>query len=509
MARVYTRKPQSAKKDQYYIYRVLNQYLLTFDETKKEQLLNELCKDPNESKKVRMRSLLLFQAFPEILYKFNKYVNSFNSILSNATDREWFEFFSKLIEPLNLKFNKFYKSKYNAHEYTEFSQTVKKYFEQIDEIPSDQELQLLFVLYKESILSQDILDDINDNEGSVEKPKSSKTQQKVLNPSKSINSQNILVSSKDSTYDNLSDDVKHLCDTFKSLESGICVGCKCYYNKQQKILIDSNVTNLSIMKKTDVVFVTIHPLLEDLEKRLPLSGKTSTILRDTIDIFLNKYPNFTYGIVSLVSCVFNDQFDPSTEIINKCFNIYKVLIDQLNPKIIVLMGDKVWKNSNIKGPISKINAIPIMHETGLMILPTSDIIHDQSTRSKNYFNKLVEQLINILDTDMIKGNLAVNQNGNHIAYNIASDKIITSLTDEYTLLDIKELNNQLLYIVKDKNNIKRYYFDNSKIPIYIKTGNYLNCNMITDTVDYTVTLNHFELAQLNKKLYQDMQHLIK
>jgi len=51
---------------------------------------------------------------------------------------------------------------------------------------------------------------------------------------------------------------------------------------------------------------------------------------------------------------------------------------------------------------------------------------------------------------------------------------------------------------------KKYMFADDKQPIYIKTSDWKECNMIESKMDYICSVNMFQKQQLNKQLKESI-----
>jgi hypothetical protein len=95
-----------------------------------------------------------------------------------------------------------------------------------------------------------------------------------------------------------------------------------------------------------------------------------------------------------------------------------------------------------------------------------------------------------------------------IEFRIPKELILTKISKDLTLFDITHSGNKLIYIMLDKDGKKRYIIKKIKIPIYIKYGNYQDCNYITDKVDLVAYVNTYEKAKISSTLYQKLQRHI-
>lgn len=490
-------KPASAKKDPYLNYKILVKYLLDPNEAR----LRKICENKTESEKLKNRALIHLEAFPDLIHKINKFANgSYETmpIISKFTNEEWLEFYSQLLKSRNITNSRaLYMPRYNENEYVTFSKNMKKYLDQIKaDPPSSQELQCLYVLYKQEVLPFNIFDElIIDNEIATKKKSSNPSIHVDFN----FNISSTFKSSKENNYEKLSEEIKAFTkDALRFMKSPYSDCKKCELNNNLKIIIDTNIQSLS--EGVDVLFIGQNPTLDDRESGVPMNTKQFGYFRDFLDVALNKYQKFKYACINLLQCVVikDSEFKPDS-CISKCKKISKILIDNLKPKLIVTFGDKPMKYFGIKGTVNKNNG-SLLNNVIPTVLPTANM----TEKNKGLFDKAWQNIFQALDRYTIERESNLNSDNE---FNIDPSKIITKITSDYTILDVKQINNKQIFMFKDKSNVKRYYIQDIKVPVYIKFGDYKHCKFITDEMDQVVYLTAAQLEQLNKKLYSDMKQL--
>ena len=104
--------------------------------------------------------------------------------------------------------------------------------------------------------------------------------------------------------------------------------------------------------------------------------------------------------------------------------------------------------------------------------------------------------------------LKIKKNEQQVEFRISKELILTKVSKDLTLFDITHVGNKLIYIMLDKDGKKRYIIKKIKMPIYIKYGNYQDCNYITDKVDLVAYVNAYEKSKITSILYRKLQNKI-
>ena len=499
----YTKK--KIKNPIYELYNNLTKYLME----PSDELLNKLLKNKEDGDKLKNRAILQLEAFPNIIYIINKYLNNkYNKLLYQFTNEQYLECFSQLIKKLNLSSGRlFYFPKFITNQYAEFSKKLKKYNDQIDgDLISNQELQALYLLYKEGIIPNDIFDDlIIDNSDSVKEKNKQKNNEKLI---KTIQFNNISFnnkSSKNRTFDVLDNNIKEYIATCKQYINKTHKGCKyCQLSKEPKIILDTNINIISQDNPIDILFIGQHPNRDDIDAQLPMIGSNSSIIRDLLDAIINKNQNIKWACINQIVCpplepkFAGDKDFKVDKCILNCRVIFDILVSNLNSKLIILLGDKVAKSLNIKDYKTKIGELI---DNRIIILPNPNNLG--TPKNKSNFEKGIQTIFSTLEKNKIENLTNLNISKSNNPFNIDPDLIVNKITNDYTILDVKTFKNKLIYILKDKNNIKRYYFEDFNIPVYIKYGQYKQCNYFTEEVDAVCYVTSDEMEQLNRKLYSN------
>jgi len=219
----------------------------------------------------------------------------------------------------------------------------------------------------------------------------------------------------------------------------------------------------------EVVFVAENPGKNEVEKELPLVGRSGKIFRKP---FNKVKSSFKYLITNTVLCLTLNEDgttgNPTPETIEKCkincFNIIK----QCDPKLIVLLGGSAMNAFGIaKTGVTDLRGKFYKWE-GYDVLLT---VHPSfANRNKTYIEKLEDdvntaaEFVTKKEVEKIEHKKVKAGKKGIYRYDIPHK----FYNEEYRLIDIQFLSNtrQILYIFRDKNNKKVFHKENDKYVCY-------------------------------------------
>ncbi len=227
----------------------------------------------------------------------------------------------------------------------------------------------------------------------------------------------------------------------------------------------------SDLTKVDIIFIAENPGKEEVKKEVPLIGKAGQLFRKYFDNHLKK--NCKWLLTNSVLCATikdGKTENPNDETIEKCKeNCFKI-IEQSNPKLIVLMGSSPMKAfniaksgiTNLRGKIFKWRDFDVL----LTIHPS--FVARGNTAYEELFEQdliLAGQKIGAIKTDRKIKQKEVSTGVSGIHHYKIPEKFYT---DEYRLVDIQTISRkQILYIFRDNNNNKVYHKENDDYYYYI------------------------------------------
>ena len=229
------------------------------------------------------------------------------------------------------------------------------------------------------------------------------------------------------------------------------------------------------LSKVECIYIAENPGKTEIKEGKPLVGKTGKIFRSPFNkLKLNKFP---YLITNVVLCVTltpdGKTGNPTEDIIERCkVNCFNI-IEQCNPKLIVLMGGSAMKAFGLKGPVTELagkfykwseyNVFATVHP--------SYVDKNRPAREPEFEEhfKKVKEFLEGSDIDSIKSNKSISvgkiENQGIYRYKIPEK----FYTPEYRLIDVQYISStdEILYIFRDSNNNKVYHSESSKFIYYV------------------------------------------
>lgn len=406
----------------------------------------------------------------------NEYMNDLFSY-NNINEEEFFETIRTILSINNMNSNQFYYMKYQHNSIEDICNVFKLYLQELNKDYNHQDILSLYNLYKHGIITEDNIIDLKLSLNIIDKKDIKKVTTNKLPNIKTTST------AKDSMTIQISPYIETLCSNIiKFIQSrNICQQCKLF--QKPKVILD---TNLIEPGPVDIIFVGLNPSLEDINQNRPFANKNNNI-RVFINNLLNNISDFKYMITNITLCSSTNENEIKNSITN-CNGMLTEIIKLFSPyKLIVPFGDKAAKAFNIQDPIKKSNGRLYFDN----IIP---LINPESSKSNSEL--LISGFKNIIKALSDKTELIVEPE-----INIENSEI----TDNTTLFDIKNINNKLIKIFIDNSTgEKKYIIEDVKFPVYIKRGNYRDCNYISDNVDAKIFLNH----EQRNKLLNNLRNLI-
>lgn len=248
-----------------------------------------------------------------------------------------------------------------------------------------------------------------------------------------------------------------------------CSSCDLLNSKSS--ILDTN--SKADLNAVDVVFVSDYPTEAESKKESFLIGKIGKQVRGYINEHIKN--DFKYLVTSCVLCSPTLEVDEELDenIINTCKeNCFKI-IEQCNPKLIVLLGQIPMKVfgiaktgiTDLRGKIYKWNNIDVLltiHPNFLVNNKTFEEKLEMDIKFASEFLGGTEELYNIKDQGKgIKGKKGI------FRYDIPSK----FYEDNYRLIDVQFLNNtkQILYMFRDKDNNRVHHMEDDTYTCYQAT----------------------------------------
>lgn len=290
-----------------------------------------------------------------------------------------------------------------------------------------------------------------------------------------------------------------------------CKQCKLYNNGM--VVLDTNIEDIG---EVDVVFIGLNPGKTEFEIGLPFIGKTGLALRENISKHFNS--NIKWLITNSILCWTNNQTEIGNvkNIQNNCSELFYDIMTNFPSKLYVPIGGPAVElfNKFISGSITKIagkrydfdgfTIIPLVHPSySFRVSGGSHIFDRQFLEVVKYFTNASNQQIN-----NIKQQQQTISTNSKINMRFLEGKIIENISDNYTLFDVREIdNNKIIKIFIDENGKKLYKIEeNNSIQFKIKRANPLKCKVLEDKFSTTVVINGgYEKYKISSKLRESLR----
>jgi DNA polymerase len=405
------------------------------------------------------------QSSPKLCWYFNKYLNNFN--LYKYDCDEIVNTFRYMLKSNGIRNkNDLYFSKRIELEINEFFNKVKSIFDDREFDYNYHDLTSLYILYKYKCISDEDIDNmLEDN--------SKNTKSKTKSVKSNVSYNNKLVGQK----------IMEIRDQFLNYINKNTRCNTCPLGRKSPVILD---TNMEQPGQTDIIFMGLNPGDEEAKVGLPFVGRSGKLFREYLDTLLkefkkdNKYVK--YMITNMILCSTSNENDiPKINIVaNNCKPLVTQLLKLFPTKLLVIFGGKVLKyffDQNVTNA-TKLNG-KFIRDGILFSVHPSYVIRNYD-KNIELFDNTFEQIYKYLDNKIEVEN-------NTISNNIENNEIF--MTSDMTLFDIKQDKNKAIYIMCDGQGKKHYITKDISIPIYIKRGNYMDCDYIETSVDEKWDIN--------------------
>lgn len=441
------------------------------------------------------RIVSLFQDNLKICWYINEYMNQLFDYSTMDND-ELFETFRMIIQMSGMSSKNFYYSKYVQNSESDIIKIFSDYLDELNLNYSNQDVMGLYKLYKRNIISEDDLDEVKVRLNLI----SADEVEKKKKDNKTTSSMPIIKTSSKIDCRNItnSEEIIKLNNKIINYINNrpICHKCNLFNNK--KVILDTNVEKPS---PVDIIFVGLNPGNEEAIEGRPFIGKSGQHVRNFINSLLENISNFKYVITNSILCSTSNEQEIKSinSVLNNCKPIVSEIIKLFSPaKLIVVFGDKAAKSFGIVDQIKKANGkiyfgniMPIIHPSAVERMPSNLPLLTEG------FKSVIKFIVGEKKIEEIKQEEEIKTEEN------------CEITEDMTLFDIKHVNNKIIYIFFDiKTQEKKYVIKDVKFPVYVKRGDYRNCDYITDSVDAVVEMTEEQRNKLMYSLRMSLQNYV-
>lgn len=452
-----------AQKNSFDNLKLLTNWLISTKEPNIDSILTD--SNPNQYK-YRLITYLL--KYPKLVSYLNNYLNDIYLFDSPKYKlEEWLYTFRLIFKNNNFKsLDRIYFSKFKPAKRTSFKNEIKEFELNVnDRVLSEDDLNELYRLHTLKIISDENFEEIKllnlgkDNKTSklpfaFDVPTQKENVSKIITPISNFNN--------------------NLIGYIKNRVS--CKNCALYSSPKYPVISNIKDEKDSI----DVIVVGDFP-----------SNENFIDDHRYIKLLLEKY-NLNYLATNLVLCQPNNGEIPNTsKTISNCKEVTYHVYKNFKSNFKILVGTNAKKFFNIKAPMTKVNGELI---NDCFILASSNYVSQHKsglTKLNSYLEKYSKEKISRLNIETS----SINSTNINFNYDLKN----------YTLFDIKIINEQILYIlIENKTGNKKYITENISYPVYIKTGNYRSCDHFSDNCDFVVYLSKIQKMNLSQQMKKQL-----
>jgi hypothetical protein len=444
-----------------------------------KRLTNYLISDKlNENEVLNKHNIPYFkQRIISYLLRYPNIINYINNNLNHQfyfekyENIEWLKTFKYIFKHNNIKnFNQLYFLKNKLVKRHAVNQDIEHYLSTTEKLFGRNDVNELFRLYEARIIDEGYIDHLKElNSG------------KAVGKTKKIDldfSPNVKKKDNETTSKLEKKIINYISNRI------FCKNCPLF--EQPKYPVFSNTDSY----KVDCLIIGEFPTSEDF--------LADDQFLNLIKLLLEQY-NISYAATNIVLCKpKHDDIPNKTKTISNCSGVTEHVYSAFNSEFKILIGSTVKSTFKIKGPITKLNG-EVINNNFIISHPSSNI-----NQFKSGLIKLKEFLENYSKKKITKLNM---EKG---LVQSETFKTFSSNLKEYTLFDIKIIENKILYILINKSGDKKYITEDISYPVYIKQGKYSDCAFMIDSdPDLVVYLTQQQKLYLNNILNKKMQNKIK
>jgi len=212
------------------------------------------------------------------------------------------------------------------------------------------------------------------------------------------------------------------------------------------------------ISKVDIVFIGEYPTPEDIEKGVPIIGRSGRVFRMFFDKL--KFDKLNYLIMNTVLCQTvneDDTGNPTPEVVDRCKVNAMNTIKQCNPKLVVIMGSTAMSAFGIAQTGITEMAGNFYEWEGFKVFLTvhpSYVNHNKENWLPIYESHFEKILDFMMGNDNKQKKVGKRKKG--IFHYTIPEKFYS---EKYRLVDVQEMNRtkEVLYIFRDDQNKKEYY----------------------------------------------------
>ena len=435
----------------------------------------------NKSLKYRMFNHILI--YPRILKYINEHLNNLY-MFNKYSPKDWIRTFAIILRASNI--SKLYYPKFKVSQRDNFFKTTKEYFKITESNNRElnlRELNCIYELYNNRIISNDAMNQIK-NISVGKETVTAKNRFDIPEPTVEVKPEK----------EKITEFIK---DTRKYIEErSPCRQCK--LRGEKNLIVRTNVNS---PKEVDLAIISFSINSDEVKAGEIFGDHRGKVFHDLIlDVCKDLDLTYVYTNSLLCQVPLGEKASNLKTEMKVCKDVNSMIIKAFTPKYKIILGEDARRAYGITTPLAKCHR-RLMEKNCIVINSP-----DEVGANKKKFEKFKDSLLFI--GELMKENKTVS---NIKAVNIPENQKMERLEKGWVLLDTQVLGDgDVFYTFTHHETMqKKYVKKGMEFPIYIKNGNFKDCDYITPEVDDVIYVNAQEKAELSKQLGWNVRSILK
>jgi len=277
-----------------------------------------------------------------------------------------------------------------------------------------------------------------------------------------------------------------------------CSVCKLL--NEPSCILDTN--SKSDLRKVEIIFISENPGKDEIKKEIPLIGKAGKTFRTPFGMYIKK--NFKWLLTNCVlCCTLNEDGttgNPDDEIIDLCKENCFQIIEECDPKLIVLMGTSPMKAFGLgKSGITTMRGEFYKWRDRDVLLTVHPSFVNRNPAYKESFENDIKLAAEYLGAKFKIEDTKIKLSNTKGVHNYSiPEKFYT----DHRLVDVQFLarENKVLYIFRDKDNNKIYHKESDEYWCYQTTDKNNKKKIIPYDQLYQLKIPYRQKTSLNPEV---------
>jgi hypothetical protein len=450
-----------------------------------------------EEDKAEFNSALKYRMFnhvlilPKILTYINTYLNNLY-MFNKYSPNQWIKTFATILQSSDITTtSQLYFPKFKQSPRDAFFKNIRAYFGVVNDQRNlnNKELECIWQLYNKGIITSSEFNQMK-TIGSGQQKTSAKSPAINISP---LEKEQKIEEPTNKKVDELIEIVTDYIDNRAPCK-------KCSLNNNSKLIIDTNMKKME--GDVDLFIMSFSPTTEQISANSLSGDRLNKAFKDMLKDVCPE--DFTYVHTNILMCKtpFSATVTKMRDNIDRCKDVVRRIEMPFNPKYKIILGTQAKSGYGITMALGKCHR-QLIDGNHIVLNSPEEVANDKKKIKK--FKESIEYIGNLLQENQSKEIMK--------KVVIPEEQMIdkSRLEKGWILFDTQVIDNEYLLqtFTHHETGEKKFHREDITFPVYIKRGNFKECDYITDQVDDVVYLTAREKAELSKQLIWNTRYVIK